>query len=181
MVEVGVERDRGTKDTNQLGFLAGLSEFTCLSARLDPPVVFLLVISRPRSPHFSPYLTPSRPSASACLFVSRFLIEMPSLASSTARTTNSIWQLGSAGLPAGPGPSFLFLWHCSRSRPRPAPAELPRPGATVQPVEGIGGPGGREGGGVRPWSRQVGFDKADKGNLHASGDTVLGVDLECNQ
>lgn len=49
-------------------------------------------------------------------------------------------------------------------------------------VEGIGGGAlGQEGGGVRPWSRQVGFDKADKGNLHASGDIVLGVDLECNQ
>lgn len=37
---------------------------------------------------------------------------MPSLVSSTARTTNSIWHLGTAGLPAGSGPSFLFLWHC---------------------------------------------------------------------
>lgn len=88
---------------------------------------------------------------------------MPSLASSTARTTNSIWHLGTAGLPAGPGPSFLFLWHCVPPRP---PA---------------GWRGSGMGGGVRPWSRQVGFDKADKGNLHASGDIVLGVDLECDQ
>lgn len=43
---------------------------------------------------------------------------MPSLASSTGRTTNSIWHLGTAGLPAGAGPSFLFLWHCVPRAPQ---------------------------------------------------------------
>lgn len=89
---------------------------------------------------------------------------MPSLASSTGRTTNSIWHLGTAGLPAGAGPGFLFLWHCV---PRAPPSRLAR--------YWDGEVGGNLG------SRQVGFDKADKGNLHAGGDIVLGVDLECDQ
>lgn len=122
------------------------------------------------------YLAPRL--VSLCVRPQGSLSRCPSLASSTARTTNSIWQLGSAGLPAGPGPSFLFLWHCSPLTPQPGPSWA---AAVVYILQWDGGWG------VRPcWSRQVGFDKADKGNLspyvHASGDIqVLGVDLECDQ
>lgn len=70
-----------------------------------------------------------------------------------------------------PGQAFCF---CGIASPPTPPRSPARAGAVV----GWGWVGLRP---CSPWSRQVGFDKADQGDLHASGDIVLGVDLECDQ